>query len=78
MYCRENNINHSVNGGIICFKKLNDGFLPFGVQIKPRQHDFEITPQVFDDFLMQLEHLIAEICNINLPFVKKDEPVYYS
>ena len=78
MYCQEKNIAIPVQGGIISFKKLNDGFLPFGVNTGGRNFDFEITTDVFNNFLEQLEALITEICDITIPFTKKDEPARFS
>lgn len=78
MYCQQKNINTPVQGGIISFKKLNDGFLPFGVHTTGRNYDLEITSDIFDEFLIQLETLITEICDINLPFIQKDEPTRFS
>ena len=78
MYCKEKKIDIPVQGGIISFKKLNDGFLPFGVNTGGRNYDFEITTEVFDPFLEQLEELITEICDITLSFIKKDEPVRFA
>jgi len=71
MYCQENNITEVVEGGIIAFKKLNQGFLPFA-QSKGRKSNPEINTEVFDSFLEQLQLLISEICDINQPFISNE------
>ena len=78
MYCQGKKITEPVYGGIISFKKLNEGVLKFGVHKEKRIYNYEITNDVFDEFLIQIETLITEICDINLPFIKKDEPAYFS
>ena len=78
MYCQEKNNENPVQGGIISFKKLNDGFLPFGVHAGGRNYDFEITTDVFNNFLEQIEALITEICDVTQPFIKKDEPTRFA
>jgi len=78
MYCQSKKVTELVQGGIISFKKLNEGFLPFGVHKEKRTYNFEITNEVFDEFLIQLETLITEICDVTFPFIKKDEPTRFS
>jgi len=78
MYCQGKKITEPVQGGIISFKKLNDGFLPFGIHKEKRTYNYEITAEIFDEFLIQLETLITEICDVTIPFIKKDEPARFS
>ncbi len=78
MYCIDNSITESVHGGIISFKKLNDGFLSFGKHPeKGRNTDPDITPEIFKEFLVQLQQLITEICDISIPFVKKEPKTFF-
>jgi len=70
-YCQEHNITETVEAGIIAFKKLNQGFLPFG-QTKGRKLHTEIDLAVFDAFLTQLQLLITEICDLNKPFISNE------
>ena len=70
-YCKENNITETVEAGIIAFKKLNKGFLPFG-QLQGRNLNKEVDSVVFDSFLIQLELLITEICDLNKPFISNE------
>ncbi len=71
IYYIENRLTENVLAGIIAFKKLNQGFLPFG-QTEGRKLNSEINTEVFNSFLTQLEGLIQEICNINEPFVSNE------
>lgn len=70
-YCQENNITETVEAGIVAFKKLNQGFLPFG-QPEGKKLNKEINQEVFDSFLTQLELLITEICDLNKPFISNE------
>ncbi len=71
IYCKENNITETVQAGIIAFKKLNQGFLPFG-QAEGRKLNTEINTEVFDSFLTQLQLIITEICDLNKPFISNE------
>lgn len=71
MYCNENKLSETVEGGIIAFKKLNQGFLPFALGIG-KNADSDINLEVFERFLEQLQLLIQEICDINQPFVSNE------
>ncbi|WP_010181496.1 PD-(D/E)XK nuclease family protein [Aquimarina agarilytica] len=78
MYCSKNSITEPVHGGIISFKKLNDGFLSFAkYPEKGRTSDPNITSEIFKNFLEQLQQLITEICDINTPFIKKEPKTFF-
>ncbi len=78
MYCSENTITEPVHGGIISFKKLNDGFLSFGKYAEKGNHSNpEINDAIFKSFLVQLEQLIMEICDISIPFIKKEPKTFF-
>ena len=78
MYCQSKKITEPVFGGIISFKKLNEDVLRFGVHKEKRIYNYEITNEVFEEILIQLETLVTEICDITHPFIKKDEPTRFS
>ncbi|MFD0834892.1 PD-(D/E)XK nuclease family protein [Mariniflexile aquimaris] len=64
-----------VEAGIISFKNLNAGFLKFAKKDKSgrgAQKDFLITNETLDNFKVELNRLILEICNPNIPFTEKD------
>jgi len=71
IYCNEKNIHETIQGGIIAFKKLNQGFLTFA-QTEGRKSNPEINTEVFKLFLEELQLLITEICNINQPFISNE------
>ena len=77
IYTTKNNLKTPPEAGIISLKKMNDGFLSFQHKTDgSKQYDKNITPEVFDNFLEQLRHLIIEICDITIPFVKKEIKIY--
>ncbi len=65
-----NVINFPIEAGIISFKNLQAGFLKF-TKKENRIKDSLITHETLQTFEKQLEKLILEICNINLPFKEK-------
>ena len=59
--------------GIISFKNLSSGFLPFGTKTGPRSpRNHEITDEVLTTFIEELKKLIMEICNPDIPFIEKE------
>ncbi|WP_114492360.1 PD-(D/E)XK nuclease family protein [Candidatus Ulvibacter alkanivorans] len=63
-----------VQAGIISFKNLGSGFLPFAVKehSKSRTKDTTITPAEIALFTEELKKLILEICDQNKPFIEKE------
>ena len=71
----EKKFNRPVEAGIISFKNLSAGFLKFSKKDKQgrgAKKDSVITQETFDNYLAQLNTLILEICNINIPFTEKE------
>lgn len=70
----ENPFTSDVEGGIISFKNLNQGFLKFGKKdsIYSRNKVQSITPQTLLAFENELKKLIKDICNPNLDFIEKE------
>ncbi len=67
MYSKVNQIDfadHILESGIISFKNLKSGFM--------RVNNTIITQETMDDFLLQLNKLILEICNQKIPFIEKE------
>jgi hypothetical protein len=67
----ENQLNgQEMEAGIISFKNLKSGFLPF--QFKPEKEAFTvISPEIMENYLDQLVILLQEIFDINIPFEEK-------
>ncbi len=64
---------HNAEAGIISFKNLTSGFLPFGTKTAPRSpRNNEITEDVLSAFNVELTKLIMEICNPDIPFIEKE------
>lgn len=62
-------------GGIISFKNLGAGFLSFCVKDKRGAYakkDFTITQETLQQFEIQLQKLITEILNPQIPFIEKE------
>ncbi len=71
----EKKFNRPVEAGIISFKNLSAGFLKFSKKDKQgrgAKKDSVITQETFESYLTQLNTLILEICNINIPFTEKE------
>ena len=56
--------------GIISFKNLKAGFLPFAFKVD-KEVQTEVTPAIISAYLDELATLLAEIVNPDIPFVEK-------
>lgn len=74
MIKKEENLPLPVEGGIISFKNLKSGLLKFAKREKPRggAKNHLIDEEIFADFEIQLQKLIAEIGNPEIPFTEKE------
>ncbi|MFD2563443.1 PD-(D/E)XK nuclease family protein [Aquimarina rubra] len=73
MHYNEQPLSDSFQAGIISFKNLKEGFLKFGTKASVRgKVDYEITTEVFDEYLLQLKKLITEISSLEIPFTEKE------
>ncbi len=73
MQYNEQSLSESFQAGIISFKNLKEGFLKFGTKTSVRgKVDYEITSEVFDEYLSQLKKLIMEISTLEIPFTEKE------
>ena len=75
MIMQEQQFEQPVEAGIISFKNLNAGFLNFSKKDKEgrgAKKDSIITQETLTDFSVELERLILEICNLNIPFTEKE------
>lgn len=69
---QKNSINPlSIEGGIISFKNLKNGFLKMNFSPKRGGIDSDITSEKLDDFIEQIKELIKEIFDIDTPFTEK-------
>ena len=73
MYTEENPISE-LQAGIITFKNLSAGILPFAYRKDGKKSPTETTinQETLDAFTLQLKQLILEICNTNTPFIEKE------
>jgi hypothetical protein len=62
--------NREVSAGIISFKNMKSGFLPFGLG-KRKDTELAISTDILEDFKAELETLIVEIFNPEIPFKEK-------
>jgi ATP-dependent helicase/DNAse subunit B len=56
--------------GIISFKNLKSGFLPFGFK-EDKELIITITPEILNNYLEQIALLLNEIFDIDIPFEEK-------
>ncbi|MET3027324.1 PD-(D/E)XK nuclease family protein [Flavobacterium sp. UW10123] len=56
--------------GIISFKNLKSGFLPFGFKAE-KELDVIVTPQILNSYLEEIANLLGEIFDVNIPFEEK-------
>jgi len=62
--------NREIEAGIISFKNLKSGFLPFN--FKPEKESFDvITVEIMNDYLEQIVILLQEILSIDKAFEEK-------
>jgi hypothetical protein len=62
--------NREVSAGIVSFKNMKSGFLPFGLG-KGKDTELAISTEILEDFKAELETLILEIFNAEIPFKEK-------
>ena len=62
--------NREVSAGIVSFKNMKNGFLPFGLG-KGKDAELVISNVILQDFKSELETLIVEIFNPEIPFKEK-------
>ncbi|WP_340067070.1 PD-(D/E)XK nuclease family protein [Ascidiimonas aurantiaca] len=65
---------HDTEAGIISFKNYQGGFLRFAVKEGPRAREkhYGITTETLENFRLQLQQLILEICHPQTPFIEKE------
>jgi len=72
LYINKNNLaleDLSLESGIISFKNLKDGFMPFNGSL--------INEEIISSFVLELDKLISEIFDVSIPFQEKELPVFY-
>ncbi|MDH7913846.1 PD-(D/E)XK nuclease family protein [Winogradskyella sp. SYSU M77433] len=74
MMHQNNKIQLPIEGGIISFKNLGEGFLKFGKKPTPfsRTKDQLISQETLQNFETELKNLIIEICNPDVDFIEKE------
>jgi len=58
----------SIESGIISFKNLKDGFMPF--------NGSALTEEIMATFLCELDKLLIEIFDPQIPFIEKEQKVF--
>ena len=56
--------------GIISFKNLKAGFLPFKL-FEDKDENPVVSPEIMENYLEQIVVLLKEILNMNIPFEEK-------
>ncbi|AJR03049.1 PD-(D/E)XK nuclease family protein [Siansivirga zeaxanthinifaciens] len=75
MMQQSNHLKFPLHAGIISFKNLSEGFIGFCKKDKSgngANKNYFITPEILDAFKTELQALILEICNKNIPFTEKE------
>jgi hypothetical protein len=62
--------NREIEAGIISFKNLKSGFLPFNFK-QDKETTATVTPEIMENYLEQLVILLQEILDITIPFEEK-------
>ncbi|MHC0446730.1 PD-(D/E)XK nuclease family protein [Flavobacterium sp. 3-218] len=62
--------NLPIEVGIISFKNLKSGFLPFGFR-EEKDLNVVVTPEILNSYLEEIANLLSEIFDINIPFEEK-------
>ncbi|MDT0648233.1 PD-(D/E)XK nuclease family protein [Zunongwangia sp. F260] len=68
-------LEQPVEAGIISFKNLKGGFLKFCKKETPNQRSakkYKINNDILESFKIELNKLIVEICNPEVPFTEKE------
>ncbi len=75
MLLQDSNNSLEVEAGVISFKNLKEGFLKFSLKEKQGAKTLKnslISKEILNDFQEQLNLLILEICNPEIPFIEKE------
>jgi hypothetical protein len=59
-----------IEAGIISFKNLKSGFLPFNFKLDKEVTDI-VSPEIMESYLEQIVILLQEIFNMEMPFEEK-------
>ncbi|MFA7444672.1 MAG: PD-(D/E)XK nuclease family protein [Flavobacteriaceae bacterium] len=70
-YMVENQTDLPIEAGIISFKNLKSGFLPFRFKTDTKEEITTFTPEIKEQFLAETISLLAEILDDKIPFLNK-------
>ncbi|AWK03327.1 PD-(D/E)XK nuclease family protein [Flavobacterium crocinum] len=62
--------NLPIEVGIISFKNLKSGFLPFGYK-EEKELNAVVTSEILNSYLDEIANLLSEILDVNIPFEEK-------
>ncbi len=72
LYQKEHQLSNSnLLSGIISFRKLSNGFMPFQLD-----KEIEISEETFSDFEILLETIFKEMLDTSIPFQHQSEALY--
>ena len=71
-----NDIKLPIQAGIISFKNLKAGFIPFQKQISYGKYSDSLDSEILENFKKELIGLIEEICNKTIDFKEKEIPTF--
>lgn len=73
----ENSLDYgNTQAGIVSFRNLSSGFLPFTNKTSAEANPAEITHETLTNFKAELIKIILEICDPNIPFIEKEIKKY--
>ena len=73
MYSKNKSLSiNQLESGIISFKNLNSGFLKMNFSEKFRGVDTLVSEERINDFMLEINNLIKEILNPELPFIQNE------
>ena len=61
---------HEIEAGIISFKNLKTGFLPFKLY-DDKDENPVVSTEIMEDYLEQIVILLKEILNVDVPFEER-------
>lgn len=74
MYSKQHDLsNTTLHSGIISFRKLSEGFMPFGVGTSRQKPDSELTQELLNSFEEIVIQVIEQIFDEEVPFVHNDD-----
>lgn len=74
--CEKSQDIKNTQAGIISFRNLSAGFLPFTDKTSTEENQTIVTHETLTNFKAELIKIILEICDPNIPFIEKEIKKY--